>query len=221
MWIINIVSKLKKDVKRVCLMLKWRKRNKNNYTYLKTLCDSNKITVGKYTYGELNVETFGSKNTMLTIGHFCSIAQNVRFILGGEHELKFISTYPFQAKLLKVEGETGTRGDIIVKDDVWIGDSAIILSGVEIGQGSVIAAGSVVTRDVPPYAIVGGVPARVIKYRFEEELIKELIKIDYEKVDKEFVEGHLDIWYEKVSDVEKIHEFLKELDRWQSRKIMH
>ena len=103
----------------------------------------------------------------------------------------------------------------------WIGDSALILSGVEIGQGAVIAAGAVVTEDVPPYAVVGGVPARVIKYRFTDEVIKELVKIDYDKVDRKFIELHEDIWYRKVMNPESARDFLRELDRWQSRKIMH
>lgn len=121
----------------------------------------------------------------------------------------------------KKEGETQAKGDIIVNDDVWIGDSALILSGVEIGQGAVIAAGAVVTEDVPPYAVVGGVPARVIKYRFTDEVIKELVKIDYDKVDRKFIELHEDIWYRKVMNPESARDFLRELDRWQSRKIMH
>lgn len=121
----------------------------------------------------------------------------------------------------KKEGETQAKGNIIVNDDVWIGDSALILSGVEIGQGAVIAAGAVVTEDVPPYAVVGGVPAKIIKYRFRDDVIKELVKIDYAKVDRKFIERHEDIWYRKVMDTESVHDLLKELDRWQSRKIMH
>lgn len=88
----------------------------------------------------------------------------------------------------------------MVDDDVWIGSRATILSGVHIGQGAIVAAGSVVTRDVPPYAVVGGVPTRIIKYRFTEDIIKELLKIDYSKINASFVEIHTDLLYRKVDE---------------------
>lgn len=168
---------IKRVIALLKLKIKWKKRNQHNMTYLTNLCDIEQIRVGRYTYGPICVETFGCENTKLIIGQFCSVAQNVRFVLGGEHRLDCISTYPFQAKVLKKEWETQAKGNIIVNDDVWIGDSALILSGVEIGQGAVIAAGAVVTEDVPPYAVVGGVPAKVIKYRFRDDVIKELVKL--------------------------------------------
>ena len=93
-----------------------------------------------------------------------------------------------------------SKGDITVDNDVWIGYGATIMSGVHIGQGAIVAAGAVVTKDVPPYAIVGGVPAKVIKYRFEPELIKELLKIDYSKLTKEKVEKHIDDLYAELKD---------------------
>lgn len=93
-----------------------------------------------------------------------------------------------------------SKGDIIVDDDVWIGYGATIMSGVHIGQGAVVAAGAVVTKDVPPYAIVGGVPAKVIKYRFEPEMIEELLKVDYSKLTKEDIEKHIDDLYKKLKD---------------------
>lgn len=88
--------------------------------------------------------------------------------------------------------EAISKGDIIVKDDVWIGRNALIMSGVNIGQGAVIAAGAVVTKDVPPYAIVGGVPAKVIRYRFEEEIINELVNVDFDKFNVEFIRSNID-----------------------------
>ena len=103
------------------------------------------------------------------IGNYISIAQNVHFLLDVEHFANHISTYPFKVKLLHSQkSESFSKGDIIIDDDVWIGYGATILSGVRIGQGAVVATGAVVTSDVPPYAIVGGVPAKVIKYRNEK-----------------------------------------------------
>ena len=91
--------------------------------------------------------------------------------------------------LLKTENfEAKSKGDIIIKDDVWIGTNAIILSGVTIGQGAIIAAGAVVTKDVPPYAIAGGNPAQIIKYRFEPEIIEKLKKFDYSKLTEEKIQ---------------------------------
>ena len=97
-----------------------------------------------------------------------------------------------------------SKGDIKVDDDVWIGYGATILSGVHIGQGVVVAAGSVVTRDVPPYAIVGGVPANVIKYRFSSDLIEELLMIDYSKLTKEEIKKHITDLYRPLIDKKQI-----------------
>ena len=101
--------------------------------------------------------------------------------MSGEHSITGIMTYPL---IDDVKINSRSKGDIIVADDVWIGYGATIMSGVHIGQGAVVAADAVVTKDVPPYAIVGGVPAKVIKYRFEPEMIEELLKVDYSKLTK-------------------------------------
>ncbi len=109
-------------------------------------------------------------------------------------------------KLLQsVDFEAKTKGDIIVDDDVWIGYGATILSGVHIGQGAVVAAGAVVSKDVPPYAIVGGVPAKVIKYRFNQEMIHELLNVDYSKLTKKMVEEHVGDLYKPLTDAEQLN----------------
>ena len=161
---------------------KYRKLNSHNFTQIMNYCDLSKVVVGKKTYGEIHVTDFSPADTKLYIGSYCSIAPNVRFLLGGEHQLYSISTYPFKVLTFGESREAGSKGDIVVKDDVWIGDGAIICSGVNIGQGAVIAAGAVITKDVEPYAIVGGNPARVIKYRFNEKLCQQLCKIDIVKL---------------------------------------
>lgn len=182
---------------------KWRKNNKHNFTkmILKNAIDV--TSVGKYTYGNLNVHV-SSKNNNLHIGNYCSIANEVMFILSSEHPYNKTSTYPFKTMIM-VDGIDGiSKGDIVIDDDVWIGYGAIIMSSVHIGQGAVVAAGAVVTKDVPPYAIVGGVPAKVIKYRFESDIIDELLKVDYSKLTKEMIEEHIDDLYVELRDKEQL-----------------
>lgn len=178
---------------------KWRRLNKHNETNMKMICSCNIVSVGKKTYGNLYVHSSNSINK-LHIGSYCSIAENVMFLLSSEHNTSTVSTYPFQTKLVNSQQEGVSKGDIIVDDDVWIGYGATIMSGVHIGQGAVVAAGAVVTKDVPPYTIVGGVPAKVIKYRFEPKMIEELLKIDYSKLTKEDIEKHIDDLYTELKD---------------------
>lgn len=176
----------------------WRKKNRHNDTYMANSFNIDKVHVGNYTYGELTVLTYNEKNE-LRIGHFCSIASGVTFVLSADHYLNHISTFPFKVKVLQCEQyEAISKGDIVVDDDVWIGQNAVVLSGVHIGQGAVIAAGAVVSKDVPPYAIVAGVPAKVIKYRFDNELVEKLIKVNYNTFDKEFIEKNLDKLYTPI-----------------------
>lgn len=185
--------------------LKWRQKNFDNFATLgKYLFDFKKVNVGKCTYGELNVLQFEKTCNNLIIGSYCSIAPEVIFLIDGEHTYKSISTYPFATRYFNKSIDTKSKGNIIIEDDVWIGYGAIIMSGVHIGQGAVIAAGAVVAKDVPPYAIVGGVPAKIIKYRFSPELIEELLKVDYSKLDKAMVEQHMDDLYRPLTDANQI-----------------
>lgn len=179
---------------------RWRKQNAHNDTRMVNYFYQDCVSVGNATYGPLEVLTCNEKQ-QLRIGHYCSIAQGVTFVLSADHDVKRISTFPFKAQCLRTARVEGTsKGDIQVDDDVWIGCGATILSGVHIGQGAVVAAGAVVTKDVPPYAIVGGVPAKVIGYRFSEDLIAELLKIDYSRLDAAVIRAHEDALYRTLTD---------------------
>lgn len=164
----------------------WRRANPHNDTYPKSLFPIDQVSVGDHTYGCLDVQLDNSVNR-LRIGSFCSIANEVRFLVCADHPTDRLSTFPFRVHCLGQAVEAVSKGDVIVDDDVWIGYRSTVLSGVHIGQGAVIAAGSVVARDVPPYAIVGGVPAKLIKYRFPQEIIDALLQVDLSKLDGEMI----------------------------------
>ena len=186
---------------------KWRKLNTNNYTTVINKFDEKLVNIGNYTYGELNVRSFGKADGNLKIGSFCSIGPNVTFLLSGEHNYKLISTYPFKKKFLNID-ETISKGDINVKDDVWIGYGAIILSGVTIGQGAVIGAGSIVSKDIPPYAIYCG--NKVIKYRFDHALIEKLLKIDFSNLKKEEIMKNMKYLYCNY-DINNVDEIISKI----------
>jgi len=199
----GLYSYIKRRCKYLWFRKKWRFCNRHNYTNAKSVFDMDLVCVGKMTYGQIDVFQ-SNKSNRLFIGNYCSIANEVIFLVSGDHDPYRISTYPFKTRCLTGELEALSKGDIIVEDDVWIGYRSIILSGVRIGQGAVVAAGSVVTKDIPPYAIVGGVPAKVIKYRFPQEIIDELMKIDYSKLDKALIAAHIDALYQELTDVEQL-----------------
>lgn len=179
----------------------WHKSNLHNFTEAANCFNRRMVIVGNGTYGQLNVRHFGNQSEKLKIGNYCSIGPNVSFILGGEHDYLRISTYPFSVKYGIEQSDSITRGPILVDDDVWIGYGATIMSGVSIGQGAVVAAGAVVTKNVPPYAIVGGVPAKVIKYRFDSEMINSLLKINYSKLTKTQIQSHIEELNKPLKDV--------------------
>ena len=203
-------SKVWKIIQLAILNKKWEKMQNGCDTWFENYTDIEKVKIGKNTYGPLTI--YNDTQSNLIIGNYCSIADDVVFLLGIEHNTKLISSFPFKGRLCK-KYEAISKGNIIVDDDVWIGYGATILSGVHIGQGAVIAAGAVVSHDVPPYAIVGGVPAKVIKYRFSPELIEELLKVDYGKLSKEDIEKHIDELYVELKDVRQLDWMPKKEDK--------
>ena len=193
---------MRKAIKLFFFRRKWRKNNKNNYSVPMNIFPIENVKVGNKTYGQLNV-IVSNINNYLSIGHFCSIADKCEFILSGEHPIDNLSTYPFKVKVLGEKYEALSKGNIIVEDDVWLGYGAIVLSGVTIGRGSIVAAGSVVTKDVPPYAIVAGNPAHIIKYRFGQEIIDRLMMIDYSKWDDSFIGENISQLYTNVNELKE------------------
>ena len=142
-------------------------------------CQLPQYDIGRWTYGKPKIMSWGEGAT-LKIGSFCSFAPDVKVFLGGEHRTDWVTTYPFSVLweiAKKFTGHPATKGDVIIGNDVWIGNGAIILSGVTISDGAVIGAGAVVTKDVPAYGIVAGNPARLVKKRFDEDIVQRLLKI--------------------------------------------
>ena len=167
--------------------------------YLKNVVENPNITVGEYTiYNDfVNDPTeFGRNNVLyhypinhdkLIIGKFCSIACGAKFLFNSaNHTLSSLSTYPFplffeawDLEKRDVTDAWDNKGDIVVGNDVWIGYEAVILAGVTIGDGAIVGTRAVVTKDVPPYMIVGGIPAKPIRKRFSNETIHALLKMQW------------------------------------------
>ena len=134
---------------------------------------------GRHSYGDPEVHDWG-EGARLRIGAFCSFAHGVQVFLGGEHRVDWVTTYPFNRMwpaAAQVEGHPATKGDVVIGNDVWVGAEAVILSGVRIGDGAVIGARAVVAKDVAPYAVVVGNPARQVKLRFSPETVRRLLAV--------------------------------------------
>ena len=173
--------------------------------YLKNVITGPNIEVGDYTmYNDFvrDPRDFEKNNVLyhypvngdkLRIGSFCSIACGAKFLFtGANHTLGSLSTYPFPIffeewglDVKNIRQAWDNKGDIVIGNDVWIGYEAVILSGVTIGDGAVIGARAVVTKDVPPYTIVGGVPAKPIRRRFDDETAEKLRRISWWDWDEE------------------------------------
>jgi acetyltransferase-like isoleucine patch superfamily enzyme len=169
------------------------------------------INIWKYSYWYLEVHAFWLP-WELTIGKYCSIATDVTFILWGNHTYKRLLTYPLGIinSIPWAQGkEYYTNWKIEIGDDVWIGTGAKIMSWVTVGQWAIIAAYAVVTQSVPPYAIVWWIPAKIIKYRFPENIIEKLIKIDYDKISIEKLLNIYDEINKDSFDIDKVCNLLQ------------
>ena len=127
----------------------------------------------------------------LSIGKYCSFAEDIQIICGGEHDTDWVSTFPFFDRFKQEKNyhlkKPRFKGDIKIGNDVWIGQRVTILSGVTIPDGCVVAAGAVVTNSPAPYSIIGGIPAKVIKKRFSDDIIEKLLKIQWWDWDEETI----------------------------------
>ena len=176
---------------------RWKKNNQKNNIKLKSVISLEMLDVGKATYGNLNIKVY-DKKAKIKIGNYCSIADNVVFLVGGEHDYKRISTFPFQSLIYKQKTKKNEKNDIVVDDDVWIGYESLILSGSHIGKGSVIGARSVVKGEIPPYSVYVG--NKIIKKRFSDEIINKLNDIDYSKIDHVFGDEYSIICQEDITE---------------------
>ncbi|MEU6736853.1 CatB-related O-acetyltransferase [Streptomyces physcomitrii] len=175
--------------------------------FLRPLVSSPKIAVGEYTYYDdpEGAREFERRNVLyaygperLVIGRYCAIAAGTRFLMAGaEHPSTGVSTYPFAMfggewaeRTLDLVTTMRSRGDTVVGNDVWFGYGATVMPGVRIGDGAIVAAGAVVTADVPPYTVVGGAPARTIRRRFEAEDVERLLRAAWWDWPAELVTAH-------------------------------
>lgn len=166
-----------------------------------------RASIGAGSYGNPMIATFGFDRTNLHIGKYSSIGARTLFVLGGEHPIRKVSTFPFRIRFgmegAGSDGHPSSKGDIVVGNDVWIGTRSTILSGVCIGDGAVVAAGSVVVKNVAPYSIVGGNPARVVGFRFTDNQIDALLSIEWWNWPQSDILGSVDL----LSD-ESVDEFI-------------
>lgn len=155
------------------------------------------IEIGKYSYGCFKID--GSIIRGTKIGAFCSIGSGGK-IGGVQHPQNYISTHPFLYNSNRGFIPKDLILDIpnrapIIEDDVWIGENVVMLNNVIVGKGAIVGAGAVVTKNVPPYSVVAGVPAKILKYRFSEEEIDSLLMIDWGQWDDEYIQENINNFY--------------------------
>lgn len=166
---------------RLCIFrAKFRKENTHNSIQAMSYFPIDKVSVGKNSYGPLDVIWMTNREAKVIIGNYVSIGPRVKFLVGGEHDYNRISTWPFQTKVYEEMTQSGINRDITIQDDVWIGYDSLILSGVTIGKGSVIGARSIVAKNIPPYSIFVG--NKIIKKRFSDVIIDKLMSIDFSTI---------------------------------------
>jgi acetyltransferase-like isoleucine patch superfamily enzyme len=211
---IPVLRELIRQIEKRNFKKKWRELNPHNYTVAgDRIFPIENVQVGKYSYGELLVQSlYVQDKEKLKIGNFVSIAPGAWFILGNNHQTQTLTTYPIWSRFVAYNPMDATsKGPIIVEDEVWIGTNALILSGVTIGKGAIVAAGAVVTKDVPAYSVVGGNPAKVIKYRFKEEIISILKDVNLLNYPINSLTSNLQELYNPIETAEDLKHLLTKL----------
>ncbi len=182
----------------------WRKLNKHNDTHIgRRVFNPEIVKVGSYSYGALNVYSYNEKsNDKLVIGNYVSIAEDVKFFLGANHQLNSVTTFPLRTKLIGLSHmDAINKGPLVIEDEVWIGANSLLFSGITIGKGSIIAAGSIVTKSVEPYTIVGGNPAKKIRNRFEATVINKLMQLDLIAIQPKLIRENIDLFYADLRSI--------------------
>ena len=205
-------------IKKFLTKFKKKKIYKNYFLKdnLKKEIESNLVEVGRWSYGKPNILRWDWKSKLI-IGNFCSLGPDIDFYIGGNHRLDWISTSPLPApqfdsvfkKAKNIKNFNKSNGDIIIGHDVWIGGRTTILSGVKIGTGAVIAAGSVVVNDVESYSVSGGNPNKEIGKRFNEDIIKKLLESewwnltdnDIDHLSEYLLSNNFEIFFNKVNEI--------------------
>lgn len=155
---------------------------------------------GEHSYGSMpKISSWLMSGTIKT-GKFCSIADNLRFMIDGNHRTDTFTTYPLHILDINVNSLPCGKELPTIGNDVWIAHNVTIYSGVHIGDGAVIAGNSVVTKSVPPYAIVGGNPARILKYRFSQDIIQELLRYQWWNFSMDIIKNRLSPTYENIEN---------------------
>lgn len=205
---------IKQSIKRIALLIKNNRKNlqigRKTIIGMRSVFEGNNV-VGSNTFfvGNMGFGSYMGEHCEISavIGRYCSIGRNVRTVQGFHPTSEWVSTHPAFYSREKQAGfsyvkqrkydevryaDKENKLAVRIENDIWIGDNVTILAGVSIGDGAIIATGAVVTKDVEPYAIVGGVPSKVIKYRFSEDIISKLLDAKWWNESEEWIKNHVD-----------------------------